>query len=50
LLRKIRSFSIEDVNNNSIFNKICLDLLNDMAESEAKHNQLYQKQNKFYKK
>lgn len=33
--------STKCVNDNTIFNEICLDLLNDMEESETKHNQSY---------
>lgn len=41
LRSKIGSFSTLDVNDNAIFNKICLELLNSIAESKTKHNHHY---------
>jgi len=34
-------FSTRWVNGNAIFNKVCLELLNGIAESKAKHNHAY---------
>lgn len=39
--RQIGDFSTMYVNSGTIFNKVCLVLLNDMLESETKYNTYY---------
>lgn len=38
--RKIQCFSTKCINANAIFNKVCLELLNGMAESKTKLTRL----------